>query len=435
MSLVEGTIIHFADGSSGTVGKQIGEGGQGEVYHFTYKGNKTALKWYKSRPAQAFIDNLGKNVKRPSPSTVFLWPKAYADSRLGCGYVMDLKKPEMMGFDRFLCLQCYFKNWNTVINAAMNLCVAFQKLHSKGLAYFDLNDGNFFFNPETGDLQIGDNDNVSSANYNVSRIIGKQSYVAPEVELGGSPDRYSDFFSLAIIMFRVMFVDHPFHGRKLMEYPFIDDKAIRELYGTHPTFIFDRNNKENAADEDFAPNAMVRWDIVPEFIQQAFEKVFSRDRVYEKPTDVDSKSRLMESEWLRLLTRWRSELNVCPVCGKQTLISPSRVYRCRECGNSYPIFWMKLGKDDYIPLVPGQQIFESQIGLSGHFTPVAEVVTSKKDKSILGMRNLSRYGWDVSIDHHHKLIKTGETFPLYDNTKIRVSNIKDLSIRLVKPTR
>lgn len=439
--LINGTIIHFADGSIGTVGEVIGEGGQGEVYELIYEGKKAALKWYKERPSQDFLNNLAKNVEqRSSPDSSFLWPKAYTDTKLGSGYVMDLIKPGMVCFNKFLCNKCYFKKWTTIINASINLCVAFQKLHAKGLAYFDLNDGNFFFNPETGELQIGDNDNVSSADNNVSRIKGKRGYVAPEIELGKNPNRHSDYFSLAIILFRIMFLDHPFHGKMLNtpDCECITEKVIKLIYGTNPTFIFDATNKENAADEINSPNALERWnkEEIPEFIKKAFAKVFARDRVYESAECIDVKSRLMECDWIQLLMRWRSALNICPVCGEQTLIEPGVNYRCKKCKNSYPIFWMKLELNKYVPLVPGQQVFESQIGLSDHFKPVAEIVTAGNDRSILGMRNLSQFEWLVTIgpNQQQAIIRPGKAFPLYDNTTIRVSNVRTLSIRLVAAT-
>jgi len=37
--------------------------------------------------------------------------------------------------------------------------------------------------------------------------------MAPEVVLGGAPDKRSDRFSLAVILFRMLFIEHPLEGK------------------------------------------------------------------------------------------------------------------------------------------------------------------------------------------------------------------------------
>lgn len=423
MSLVRGTVIQFTDGTTGIVRSKIGEGGQGEVYQIEYKGSK-ALKWYKNRPSSAFVDNLRKNVSRTTPASCFLWPIAVSDSNLGVGYVMDLTESNSKDFSKFLANIHHFNNEDSIINAAINLCVAFQKLHLQGLAYFDLNDGNFFFNPDSGDLQIGDNDNVSSADYNVSNIQGKRGYMAPEIVLDGNPNRYSDYYSLAIILFRLIFIDHPLHGKNMEKIACLTPKAITYLYGTNPVFIFDPTNFENAASDEFSPNAIARWNNVPGFVKKAFIKAFSRE------SQLNPQGRMMESEWIKVFLRWRSRLGTCPICGEITYIEPEDRGCCKECKKTYSVFWMQSGYKEYIPLIAKQKIYESQIGLSGHFTVIAEVVEAK---GILGIRNLSSVDWIVSYENRQKIVTKGQAFKLCDNMTIRISNIKEMKIKLVNP--
>lgn len=427
MPLIKGAVISFTDGTTGIVDSKIGEGGQGEVYFIKHQGIPRALKWYKMRPSSAFIDNLKRNAKHPSPASSFLWPIAVSDTAQGVGYVMELKGKNSMDFSKFLANVYRFKNEEAIISAAINLCVAFQKLHLQGLAYFDLNDGNFFFNPESGELQIGDNDNVSSASFNVSNIEGKQGYKAPEVVLGSNPNRYSDYFSLAIVLFRLIFIDHPLHGKNLERFPCLLPKVITYLYGTNPIFIFDPDNHENEATEEFSPNALSRWGEVPAFVRKAFIKAFSRNY------QLNPQERMMEGQWIKIFQRWRSYLNICPKCGRTTYLLPKERGKCIVCGNTMPIYWMQSDYKEYIPLVLGQKIYESQIGLEGHFAVVAEVVGAKNDKNVLGMRNFSSLEWVVITETHHKIIKRGEAFKLSDKMTIRFSNIREVKIRLVKP--
>ena len=427
MPLITGAVISFTDGTTGIVDSKLGEGGQGEVYLIKHQGVSRALKWYKERPSLAFVDNLKRNVERSSPASSFLWPIAVSDSEQGVGYVMNLTKRGSNDFSKFLANMYHFKDEEAIISAAINLCIAFQKLHLQGLAYFDLNDGNFFFNPDTGEIQIGDNDNVSSANFNVSNIGGKRGYMAPEVVLGGNPNRYSDYFSLAIILFRLIFVDHPLHGKNMEKFACMTPKVITYLYGTNPIFIFDPNNHENEASDEFSPNALSRWNEVPGFVRKAFIRAFSRN------SQLDPTGRMMESVWIKVFQRWRSYLNVCPNCGNATYVEPECGGRCKECGYTTSIFWMQSDYKEYIPLVLGQKIYETQIGLEGHFTVVAEVVGAKNGGNVLGMRNLSSFDWSVTYESRLKIIKSGEAFRLEDNMIIKFSNIKEMKIKLVNP--
>ena len=79
----------------------------------------------------------------------------------------------------------------------MNIVTAFRILHNRGYSYQDLNDKNFFVNPQTGDVKIADNDNVAPFGKNMG-IMGKPRYIAPEVVVGENlPNTASDRYSLA----------------------------------------------------------------------------------------------------------------------------------------------------------------------------------------------------------------------------------------------
>ena len=71
----------------------------------------------------------------------------------------------------------------TIIDAALNIVSAYRILHNNGYCYQDLNNGNFFINPDTGRVLICDNDNVAPDGTHTG-IIGKPGYIAPEIILG-----------------------------------------------------------------------------------------------------------------------------------------------------------------------------------------------------------------------------------------------------------
>ncbi|MCQ2388063.1 MAG: serine/threonine-protein kinase [Clostridia bacterium] len=118
------------------------------------------------------------------------------------GYLMDLRPKNFVSFVSYLTGKHPFKNRATMLKWCIKLCTAFKKLHEMGYSYQDLNDGSFFMDPDTGDLLICDNDNVTADKKNLG-ILGKMRYMAPEIVRGEQmPDVHSDRFSLAVTMFR-----------------------------------------------------------------------------------------------------------------------------------------------------------------------------------------------------------------------------------------
>ena len=140
----------------------LAEGGQGYVYRVTYNGQEKALKWYKPGSLQdknAFYENIWQNVMRGSPSEEFLWPIDVTEQCDGTfGYVMDLRPEGYYEVTDFMLCHVRFRGYKTAIDAALRIVSAFRKLHNAGFSYQDLNDGNFFINPENGRVLICDNE-------------------------------------------------------------------------------------------------------------------------------------------------------------------------------------------------------------------------------------------------------------------------------------
>lgn len=94
---------------------------------------------------------------------------------------------------------------------------------------------------------------------------------------------------------------------------------------------------------------------------------------------------------------------------------------------------MQIGHKEYLPLVAGQTIYESQIGKESHFTVVAKVVSARDSNNVLGIRNLSKMDWCVTYGTQKVIIPPGKAFKLCDSMSIMFSNIKEVKIRLVSP--
>jgi serine/threonine protein kinase len=112
---------------------------------------------------------------------------------------------------------------------------ALWQLHKRGDSYRDINNGTFFIDPATGRVLICDNDNVSPYGANPC-IMGKSRWMAPEIVTRQSePDKQSDQFSLAVVLFRLLFLNHPLEG-SYSSPPCMTRVLEKKYYGTDPHF-------------------------------------------------------------------------------------------------------------------------------------------------------------------------------------------------------
>lgn len=203
-----GKKIAVVGGGELQIIEKLGEGGQGTVYKANFNGKELALKWYfgnKLKNKVAFYENIKNNIEKGAPTDNFLWPLRITEHEDDSfGYLMELRPHEYVDFSRFLLVKEKFTSIGAIINAALQITTAFRALHSQGFSYQDLNDGNFFVNPKTGDVLICDNDNVAPYGKNLG-IAGKCRYMAPEVVMNKKvPDLHTDRFSLAVVLYLLL---------------------------------------------------------------------------------------------------------------------------------------------------------------------------------------------------------------------------------------
>lgn len=391
MELKEGTQIKLLNGKTCTVDKELGRGGQGIVYLVDYCGGDYALKWYTKDYSGDFYDNLKNNAAAGAPSKSFLWPLAVTEKQYGSfGYVMQLRPRGYREFGEFMLAKARFSSMSANINAAINICDAFQKLHIQGLSYQDMNDGNFFINPRNGDVLICDNDNVAPDRTNLG-IIGKAGYLAPEiVDKKNMPNRYSDYFSMAVILFILFYFNRPFEGKKFTDCDCMTEELERKLFGHEAVFIMDPADNSNRPVPGIHTNVIRRWGLFPKFMEKLFEQAFCKQSI------LFPEKRVIDREWMTCMVQLRSMLGKCPYCGEETFIDPDLSKQsCIDCG--HPIDKpMVLKVDKYrIPLFDGQKIYNIQLPIDGDINAVVGEVVPNSVSGKLGIKNYSSFTWQA----------------------------------------
>lgn len=384
----KGQRIKTVSGGELEVIQKLGEGGQGVVYKVNYNGKPLALKWYfgnKLNNADKFYRNIQNNIKQGTPTGAFLWPLEITEYFEGSfGYLMELRPPEYKDFSLFLLAKVHFANIEALINTALCITNGFRELHNRGYSYQDLNDGNFFVNPKTGDVLICDNDNVAPYGENLG-IAGKCRYMAPEVVMGQKrPDSHTDRFSLAVVLYMLLFLNHPLEGKRTM-CPCLTEELERKFYGSDPVFVWDPANDANRPVRGVHTNEIKLWPLYPAFVRKTFEKAFS----HEVMVGNDTTHRVIEKEWQEVFTTLR-DLTIKCSCGSETFIDPSQQScRCINCGKSIERPPILKVKKYHAALAPGKKLYACHVQYDSDDFKEAkgEVISSRNNPSLLVQKN------------------------------------------------
>lgn len=381
--LIKGTRITLTDGGCVTIIKELGRGGQGIVYLVELNGVEKALKWYLTPPNDVFYRNIEKNIAHGAPSDAFLWPEHLTNRQNGSfGYVMQLRPSNYYEFGNYLLAKVCFKSFTAMLAAAMKICDGFMMLHRCGYSYQDLNDGNFFIDPNTGDVLICDNDNVMPQGEK-SGIMGKARYMAPEIVAGGIPDKRSDRFSLSVILFMLFYANHPFEGERVVACPCLTESFEKKFYGSEAIFVYDKTNNTNRPVRGIHQNVIRRWALFPAILRETFEREFSQE--YLK----NPEKRMIEQNWEKIISQVRDQLVMCPICGEETFVDTrNKIGKCINRNCNIDISQRLIINNRSLPLTNKTEIF-----IDNDNVPDA-VVTVDTNKVLL-LQNISNDKWTV----------------------------------------
>lgn len=415
--LKKGDLVNLTNGSQVKVVKELGRGGQGIVYLVELAGKQMALKWYLNAPDNSFYKNLEDNINSGAPSDAFLWPEYLTRKEKGSyGYVMQLRTPGYYEFGQYLLARKSLSSFEAMLNAAMKICDGFYNLHLHGYSYQDLNDGNFFIHPDTGDVLICDNDNVMPQGTK-SGILGKARYMAPEVIAGtNAPDKYSDRFSLSVILFLLFYGNHPFEGARVLACPCMTESFERKFYGSEAIFIYDDNKTDNRPVRGVHNNVIKRWPVFPNILREAFKEQFS-----EECLKVPAK-RMIEQNWQKLIQQLRDMLVSCPKCWEGTFIEDATAPKCMCCGKDFTLAGkLKINNRDIL-LSPKTNIY-----IDNDNQADIEVFEMQEDKYPVQLRNITQEKWVVETPSGKtKSIEPNGVMPVKAGLKVMIGSLKGI---------
>ena len=438
-----GQEVELEYGGKAKVTGIIGSGGQGTVYKVDYNAQSWALKWYdisKIKDPLEFKNNIKRNISDGAPSNKFLWPKYltkdFPDGTFG--YLMELKPDSFNSFvdilntyrlkvdpltGRAVKQPVRFTDLTAMVTAVINIANAFRQLHRAGKSYQDLNDGGFFINVDTGAVLVCDCDNIApdGANFGIG---GKPGYMAPEIVRGiAKPDVQTDKYSLAVVLFKLLFRGDPMEGEKVIKDVCLTEASELKHYGAEAVFVYDPDNDTNRPVRGIHDNVIKFWRLYPDYIKYAFIDSFTKGLN-------DPSKRVIENEWQKMFIKLRSEIIACP-CGRKNFTSmfekpDDATYKCPKCGMTFATLKFS-NREERMPLYIGSKIYTCEldpntddlVGVAG------ELVENKLKPGVLGIKNVSDEPWRVRMpDGVYYDVEPGKGCPIWQGLEIQFNDGK-----------
>lgn len=414
-----GDSVPLELGGSAVITEVLGSGGQGTVYRAEFAGKEYALKIYfanKLRRPDIFRDNLRTLCEDKNAHSAFLMPRLLTSEIDGSfGFLMDVIPEEYKPFSDILNARVKLSGLYSVVNSAIRITAAFRELHNSGKSYQDMNDGGFFIRPSDGDVLICDCDNIAPYGEHLG-IAGKPGYMAPEIVRGEkAPDKYTDRYSLAVVLFRLLLRGDPLEGGRVLKSVCLTEEAERRHYGFEPIFVYDPDDDSNRPVRGVHNNIIKFWRIMPDYIREAFE--FSFTTGLNEPS-----KRLIEKQWLDLLKRLRGDITACP-CGIQNFLpaveTDDEGKLICSCGTHYAKPLSLVGTKTSVLLFDGAKLFNEDVSLE------AEVVRNKKNPALWGLKNHGAEDWTCTLPNgDEKTIASGKAAPIFTGTSVQIGGEK-----------
>ena len=381
---------------------RIGGGLQGEVFRAESAAGPVAVKWYHppwATAAQArVIDEL---IAQGSPDPRFLWPVERLNPLAGPGH------EPVLGYAMPLCEPGYFKLVRLVngtlspslvpapaeiIRICEHAVESFRLLHLSGLCYRDVSLANVFFDPRTANIRICDVDNVGIDD-GTSKVLGTPLFMAPEIvrdtRFTTFPSRSTDLHSLAVLLFFLLFKEHPLVGRKV-DRGLWDDQHALIHFGQEPVFVLSPDDDSN---RPVSPHVEHYWALYPQFLRNRMISAFGVG--LQTPS-----ARVTEGEWLRTLSRLRDCMGSCPNCGATVFhdLDATEPVRCQSCDRPLPRpLVLVIGRRRLV--VSRHLRFGAEVtaALPSPGPPIAEAVPHPSEPDRFGLKNLTEVTWTVTM--------------------------------------
>jgi hypothetical protein len=197
---------------------------------------------------------------------------------------------------------------------------------------------------------------------------------------------------------------------------------MKKLYGTEPVFIFDPEDDSNRPVKGYHDNAIIYWELYPEFFKKFFIKSFTEG--IREPEH----GRVREGEWRPVMIRLMDSIIYCGHCKAENFYDADKLKAtggkhstCWSCRREVVLpFRIRIGKN-VVMLNSDSKLFLHHVdGEHDLSTPIAEVAQHPSNPGIWGLKNLSGNKWvRATPEGENKEIIPGQSATLAKGIKIQ----------------
>lgn len=286
------------------------------------------------------------------------------------------------------------RTWRDSVYTAHNLAKVVRKLHARGIIVGDLNQSNIMVDRK-GDVFIVDADSFDIIDPKTHRhfpcTVGQTEVLAPELQvcnnLTSSNAKFtknSDVFSLAILLFRLLFSGfHPFAG------VLTEDSRLSASSISEHSEIINGNCAYVRTVTGRKISPLSPWlQFLPKCVSDLFKRTFNYTK---SDINVASQMRPTAKEWERVLKKlWKGRIRRCT---KQAFhVFPDKNKRYPFCGARRKSHFLR-----YLLLVlliyGGWQLYDS-----GQYTILFNLLTDKSEKINLYQQHQLPIWYDMMLE-------------------------------------
>lgn len=422
--LKTGDKIYSEDGAKAfVVDSLIHTGsGQGDIYKVRSDQDVYAMKLFHTGNMKRLHRQISRLQKRGKASSAFVHPLYTVKAGERVGYVMEYvgehyKNASIlfngierdMGDGNVVRMELPFYQKLAILNSIISaLMIPFEA----DIVIADVKFENIKINMSDFSVKILDTDTAVGGDSKpiVSGTIG---FMEPRVMRGEiAPNKYSDAFSLAVMIWMTLISGHPLRGKRYYE-P-CTQNIDTYMFATNPVYVYhrkDNTNRPAACDR----RVIERMKKYPAYFLDAMHKTFV-DGLFE------GEKRVEPREWLDIIARLYADHFICKRCGEEHFFDTADK-ACHICGTPLEVPIKLVCRTSGLPgvhLFNGFEIWSGDLIDEQNSFQLFRVVVSDYDRKY-GL--LCTSSQTVTLELKNGMTKSfgrGDVIPIFMDSTMRI---------------
>ena len=397
--------------------------GQGDIYKVHNDKDVYALKLFHTGDYKKLRSQIERLQKRGRASSAFVHPLYVVRTDDRIGYVMEYVAGEhykdasilfngvetAMADGSVVRLELPFHQKLAILDSIIRaLMIPF----GADIVIADVKFENIKVNVNDFSVKILDTDTAVGGGKR-PMVSGTVGFMEPLVMRGEKiPDKYSDAYSLAVMIWMTLISGHPLRGRRYYE-P-CNQNVDTYTFATNPVYVYHRKDASNRP-SDSDKRVIERMKKYPKYFLDAMHKTFV-DGLFE------GEKRVEPREWLEIIERLYEDHFICKYCGEEHFFcSVERV--CHICGTPLepPIKLVCVGSGlPGVHLFNGAEVWSTDVMDEQAGYQLFAVVVSDYDKKY-GLRCTGSQ--TVTLELKNGIVRDferGDVIPIFLDAKMRV---------------